>query len=147
MKADAMNCERRGRAGGGIGMRCGRRSVRSEMFVDLGRKRECRSLGAKPAMPHLTERIKKKTSIYRHFAPIGAKKVRLHPIRSNAVQSRINLYFVARYFSIACVTASLSGLSFELNLATMLPFLSIRNLLKFQVISPPNVGFVSLLVR
>jgi hypothetical protein len=56
----------------------------------------------------------------------------------------------ANYFnalSIACVTFSPSGFSFVSKRAIIFPLRSTRNLLKFQLMSPPNSGLVSLLVR
>src|SRR5690606_26854607 len=81
-----------------------------------------------------------------------------HTLRKHSISDWLHLpagrsgnaprnYLDARYFSIADVTASLSGVSFELNRATTLPLRSTRNLLKFQVISPPNSPFVFLSVR
>src|SRR5262249_39187949 len=57
------------------------------------------------------------------------------------------IYFLASSSSMALTTLSESGFSAGSSPATISPLRPIRNLVKFHWISPPNFGFVSLLVR
>src|SRR5947209_4162886 len=52
-----------------------------------------------------------------------------------------------RAFSIAPTISAESGFTGDSNRAITLPLLSTKNLVKFHLISPPNAGSVSLLVR
>src|SRR5262249_14747225 len=57
------------------------------------------------------------------------------------------LHFLASSSSMALTTLSESGFSAGSYRATISPLRPTRNLVKFHWISPPNFGFVSLLVR